>query len=165
LTRWTEDQLESYNASRKGKKAPAPVKKAKYLNKKCVYFKLTGVIVPLERLTTPENRKKYIKDIKELDEVILFDSLKEARRYTELLFMEKAGKINNLSRQPKFNLLEKYTNNQGEKVRETNYIGDFLYQEKGILICEDTKGFRTKEFLLKKKLFENKYKNIYLRVI
>ena len=37
------------------------------------------------------------------------------------------------------------------------YIADFQYTENGKTIIEDSKGFKTKEYLIKKKLFEFKY--------
>ena len=40
-----------------------------------------------------------------------------------------------------------------------------MYQENGKTIVEDVKGFKTKEFLIKQKLFEAKYKNLTLKLI
>lgn len=36
--------------------------------------------------------------------------------------------------------------------RSTTYVADFVYLQDGKTIVEDTKGFRTKEYELKKKM-------------
>ena len=99
---------------------------------------------------------------------MVFDSKKEAKRFEELFLMEKAGEISGLRRQVKYVLIpeqrefldEIYT--RGEKKgenkpgrlleRECTYIADFVYYKDGEVIVEDTKGFRTKEYIIKRKL-------------
>lgn len=94
---------------------------------------------------------------------IVFDSKKEARRYQELKLLEKSGEIENLSRQVKFVLIPaqreagtmtKRGNIKPGKLieRECAYIADFYYKENGIPVVEDTKGYRTKEYIIKRKL-------------
>ena len=99
---------------------------------------------------------------------IVFDSKKEAKRYQELLLLEKAGAIQNLQRQVKYVLIpaqREWTNEiytKGRKKgcfkkgklieRECSYIADFVYIENGKIVCEDTKGFRTKDYIIKRKL-------------
>lgn len=99
---------------------------------------------------------------------ITFMSIKEAKRYQELLLLEKAGAIQNLQRQVKYVLIpaqrewtnEIYTKGrkkgcfkQGKLLeRECSYIADFVYIENGKIVCEDTKGFRTKDYIIKRKL-------------
>lgn len=97
---------------------------------------------------------------------ILFDSRKEARRYQELRLLEKAGAIRNLERQVKFVLIpaqyevKGYTKT-GKPIprcfeRECAYVADFVYQdEKGVFHVEDTKGFRTKDYIIKRKLMSH----------
>lgn len=92
-----------------------------------------------------------------------FDSLAEARRYEALKLMEKAGAISDLRLQPRYELQRAFTDNDGRKQRAIYYIGDFEYRENGILITEDCKGARTKEYLLKKKLFLYRYFDITFR--
>lgn len=104
------------------------------------------------------NKKIIIDGIK-------FDSIAEGRRYKELKLLEKAGKISDLELQPKFELQEKYTNAKGEHVRAITYKADFCYIENEKIIVEDVKGVITKEFAIKKKLFEYKYKDVEFRVI
>lgn len=36
--------------------------------------------------------------------------------------------------------------------RECTYIADFVYYQNGEVVVEDTKGFRTKEYIIKRKL-------------
>lgn len=104
------------------------------------------------------NKKTIIDNIK-------FDSKAEANRYIELKMLEKARKISDLELQPKFILQEKYINNKGEKIRAITYKADFCYLEGNKIVVEDVKGVETKEFKIKKKLFENKYRDIDFRLI
>lgn len=105
-----------------------------------------------------KNKKTIVDNIK-------FDSKAEANRYIELKLLEKSGKISDLELQPKFELQEKYINNKGEKVRAITYKADFCYLEGNKIIVEDVKGVETKEFKIKRKLFENKYRDIDFRLI
>lgn len=88
-----------------------------------------------------------------------FDSRKEAKRYQELLFLERAGAIKNLSRQVKFVLIPSQRDEATGKVleRECSYRADFEYTEDGKTIVEDVKGFRTKEYIIKRKLLLWRY--------
>lgn len=95
---------------------------------------------------------------------IQFDSKREAQRYMELQILEKAGKIYGLRRQVKFQLIPaQYEQIWDKKMhccrkgkcieRECNYIADFVYYNKeGSFVVEDTKGFRTKDYVIKRKL-------------
>lgn len=95
---------------------------------------------------------------------IVFDSKKEAQRYSELKLLVKAGKISNLNMQVPFELQPAYKK-YGKAVRNIRYIADFTYTENGQLIVEDTKGYRTKEYLLKKKIFEYVYPDLILKEV
>ena len=90
--------------------------------------------------------RKVVKD------GITFDSAKEARRFAELSLLERAGAIAGLQRQVRFELIP--SQRVGGKVveRPVTYIADFVYREGGETVVEDVKGFRTKEYELKKKL-------------
>lgn len=82
-----------------------------------------------------------------------FDSKKEANRYQELLLLEKAGVIKNLSRQVKFVLIPSQRDESGKVVeRECSYKADFTYEEGIKTVVEDVKGYRTKEYIIKRKL-------------
>lgn len=78
---------------------------------------------------------------------IRFASMAEARRYSELRLLEKAGEISGLELQPKFKLVV-----NGQHI--CTYIGDFRYRCKYTdpLITEDVKGILTPVYRLKKKL-------------
>lgn len=93
-----------------------------------------------------------------------FDSVKESRRYTQLKLLERAGEISDLRRQVKYVLIPAQREPdtvgvRGGRIkgklleREVAYIADFVYKDKtGEEIVEDTKGFRTKEYVLKRKM-------------
>ncbi len=92
-----------------------------------------------------------------------FDSRKEYRRYEELLLLQQAGEISNLRRQVKFVLIP--TQRAPSKIgprggvkkgqlleHECSYIADFVYTENGETVVEDTKGMKTKDYIIKRKL-------------
>lgn len=97
-----------------------------------------------------------------------FDSKREYQRYCELRLLENGGVISDLKFQVKFVLIpeqrkestEVYSKgkNKGKLKpgklieKECSYVADFVYQEDGKTVVEDTKGFRTKEYRIKKKL-------------
>lgn len=89
---------------------------------------------------------------------IRFASQREAQRYKELTLLEKAGKIENLRLQVPYELIPaQYAEVDGKKKcieRAVKYLADFVYfdKEKGEWIVEDTKGTRTKEYVIKRKL-------------
>lgn len=61
---------------------------------------------------------------------VVFDSQKEARRFDELVLLQRAGKIRDLKMQEEFTLQEAYTNPlTGERVRAIRYRADFTYLE------------------------------------
>ena len=85
-------------------------------------------------------------------EKVTFDSKKEAKRFDELLILAKQGIIKNLTLQPEFEIIPTI---KWEKVtlRKIKYIADFKYEKDNKIIVEDVKGFKTKEYQLKKRLF------------
>lgn len=95
---------------------------------------------------------------------ITFDSKKEANRYKELKILENLGKISNLELQPVYVLQESFKY-KGKNIRAIKYIGDFEYVDSktGNKVLEDTKGFKTKDYLIKVKLLKNKYPEIDFR--
>ncbi len=78
---------------------------------------------------------------------IKFDSVKEAKRYKQLQLLERAGEIQNLRMQVPFILFEK--NKYGRAIK---YIADFVYEENGQTIVEDTKGYKTDVYKLKRRI-------------
>lgn len=88
----------------------------------------------------------------------IFDSKKEANRYKELRLLEKAGEIKDLSRQVKFVLIPSQRDENGKVVeRECSYKADFTYEEGIKTVVEDVKGYRTKEYIIKRKLMLYQY--------
>lgn len=81
-----------------------------------------------------------------------FDSVKEYRRFCELSLLEKAGAIADLKRQVKFELIPSQRVDGKVAERPCTYVADFVYQEGGRTIVEDTKGFKTKDYIIKRKL-------------
>ena len=78
----------------------------------------------------------------------VFDSKKEYYRWCELKLMERAGKISDLQRQVKYELIPKQN---GE--RACTYVADFVYIDSdGNTVVEDTKGVRTDAYRIKRKL-------------
>ena len=111
---------------------------------------------------------KYYNVKTKTSDGIEFDSRSEARRWIELKLLERAGEIEDPQRQVKFVLIpaqyetiERYSKKgdrlkDGTKLieRECAYIADFVYRDKktGETVVEDTKGMRTKDYILKRKL-------------
>lgn len=82
-----------------------------------------------------------------------YDSKREGRRAGELRLMQHAGLISNLREQVKFVLIPTQRDNDGNLLeKECAYYADFVYDRDGLTIVEDTKGFRTPEYKLKRKL-------------
>ena len=81
-----------------------------------------------------------------------FDSKKEARRYQELLLLERAGAIQDLQTQVKYVLIPSQRIKGRVVERECAYKADFVYIENGETVVEDTKGFKTKDYIIKRKL-------------
>jgi len=105
-------------------------------------------------------RNKYKRKKTEVDG-ILFDSKKEANRYSQLKTMEDLHMISNLRMQVPYELIpsqyEEYTDEKGKKKkrcveRPVKYIADFVYFDGENEIVEDTKGMRTKDYILKRKM-------------
>lgn len=103
------------------------------------------------------NGHKYRNEKWEVDGKT-FDSRREARRYQELRLMLRAGVITDLQLQVPFELIP--SQRVGGKVveRPVKYIADFVYTTAdGVQVVEDTKGVRTKEYIIKRKLMLYKY--------
>lgn len=94
-----------------------------------------------------------------------FDSMKEFRRFSYLKDLEEKGEISDLRRQVKYILIP--TQREPDSVgarggikkgkmieKECSYFADFVYKIPGAEkeIVEDTKGFRTTDYIIKRKL-------------
>lgn len=91
-------------------------------------------------------------------------SKEEHRRAGELKLMQRAGLISDLREQVSYTLIPAQygdcgTDLKGKSVRvllerSCRYVADFVYTDKatGKTVVEDTKGVRTKEYVIKRKL-------------
>lgn len=122
---WTEEQLNDYLI--KHGKPPIPVKKkSKYGNQSII-----------------------IDGIKR-------DSLTESNRLEQLKLLQRMGVIFDLKYQVKYELIPSQEGKY-RKERPVTYIADFVYKvkmEDGSTreIVEDSKGHKTKEYIIKRKL-------------
>lgn len=82
-----------------------------------------------------------------------YASTKEHKRANELKLMQRAGLITNLREQVKYVLIPTQRDAAGNLLeKECSYYADFVYDKNGVTVVEDTKGFRTTEYKLKRKL-------------
>lgn len=104
---------------------------------------------------------------------IAFDSQDEANRYLELKLLERAGAITDLQLQVKYLLIPaKYESfarygKRGQRLKdgvrciekECAYFADFVYTDTktGEQIVEDVKGYRTEDYIIKRKLMLHLY--------
>jgi len=81
-------------------------------------------------------------------------SKKEHNRAGQLKLMQIAGEISDLREQVSFDLIPAQRDKAGNLIeRGCRYIADFVYKTKvGDTVVEDTKGVRTKEYIIKRKL-------------
>lgn len=92
-----------------------------------------------------------------------FDSKREYRRYQELLLLQRAGKISELRRQVKYELLPSQRVGGKCVERPLYYIADFVYTQDGETIVEDVKGYRDPasagyaKYVIKRKLMLYRY--------
>ncbi|MGO3842528.1 MAG: DUF1064 domain-containing protein [Alcaligenes pakistanensis] len=93
------------------------------------------------------NRKTVIDGIQ-------FDSKLEAARYQQLKLLERAGQITDLELQPRFELIPKQRRDDGKPEQACEYVADFRYTDMatGQTVIEDSKGMRTRDYIIKRKL-------------
>lgn len=87
-----------------------------------------------------------------------FHSQKEGDYYCEVKLRFNAGDILGFELQPEFILQEAFTDSMGKKHRAIKYKADFrilhsVYEQEIV----DVKGMKTKEYMIKKKLFLKRY--------
>lgn len=87
---------------------------------------------------------------------ITFHSKAEADRYLELCLLQHAKEIQGLELQPRFKLIV-------NDVLICTYVADFIYYDNKhhYTVVEDVKGYLTKEYKIKAKLFQAIYGNTY----
>ena len=105
-------------------------------------------------MTLEQTPRKY-RNVKTEVDGITFDSRAEADRHCELKMLRAAGKISGFDIQPSFVL------DGGARYRP-----DFIVCDRdGHVWVEDVKGVETQAFKLKRKLWEQRYPWMELRVI
>lgn len=77
----------------------------------------------------------------------IYASKREARRASDLSLMQQCGLISDLEEQVKFELVPKQP---GE--RAVTYTADFRYKENGEIVVEDSKGMKTQQYIIRRKL-------------
>ena len=83
-----------------------------------------------------------------------FDSKREAEVYLMLREKLRLGEIKHLECQPTYTLLERFRDNQGKQQKPITYTPDFLVEyDDGQREAIEVKGVRTRDYLLRKKLF------------
>lgn len=97
------------------------------------------------------SRSKY-RSRKVKRDGMIFDSIKECKRFCELSQLEKAGAVTDLRRQVAFTLLPSQRIDGKVVERPVKYIADFVYEKDGAKVVEDTKGFKTTDYILKRKM-------------
>lgn len=167
---WTEEDFSAFNRAR-GRTAFAtaqhslakPTKKHKYRARPCI-------VTPDLTLFTKEDvfnsaamqRPGILRDTTPLKELAQacgivgdwFGSEKEAKRYIQLAQLEKTGAIRELRRQVPYALLV-----NGIKIAEwrADFVYEEFYESAWLTVREDSKGVRTPEYQLKKKIAEAHY--------
>lgn len=89
-----------------------------------------------------------------------FDSKREAEIYLDLLSRKQHGEIVRIGLQPSYTLLEGFRDNMGKRHRPITYTADFLviYADEHTEVVE-VKGVKTRDYLLRKKLFLHKMRD------
>lgn len=87
---------------------------------------------------------------------IVFDSIKERGRWCELLILLRKSQIKELARQERFCL------SKPGRIEKIDYACDFSYfcDRRSGWVIEDVKGFKTRVYRLKRKLFLERYPDL-----
>lgn len=116
-----------------------------------------------KRTLTSKTKKKKNKYNAVKTEVngIMFDSKAEAKYYSELLLLKKAGIVTSFVMQKDFTLQEAFTRENGDRVKAIRYRVDFVVKYRdGHEEAIDVKGVKTRVYINKKKQLLEKYPNI-----
>ncbi len=112
-------------------------------------------------------RSRKYGNLRTMVDGVIFDSKAESTRYRQLVLLQRAGEIDGLVLQPKYQLLPPFKDGDGKKQREIAYIGDFFYYVGEQPYVEDVKSkpTTTPVFKLKEKLFKHRYPGIKLLIV
>lgn len=110
------------------------------------------------------NKPRKYHQRKRIYDDMTFDSTLERNRYIHLQAAEKSGVISELRRQVRFELVPAQYEDKvihlktKDKVvtavveRPVTYVADFTYRKGDRYVIEDTKGFETKDYIIKRKI-------------
>jgi hypothetical protein len=117
------------------------------------YNRRHGGIAP----ATTDERCVLVREVKPLkyrnEPTGNYASKLEAARAAELQLLERAGTISELREQVRYILIPaQYDANRTLLERACIYIADFTYRRDGRLVVEDTKGCKTPDYIIKRKL-------------
>ena len=104
-----------------------------------------------EPVSKYSNKKTQVGDI-------VFDSKREARRYTQLLLLQRAGEITGLTLQVPFVLAPSVKFAGSPRAKPAlKYLADFVYSDvrSGCIVVEDVKGVQTEAFRIKLHLMKS----------
>lgn len=105
-----------------------------------------GRVNPGKAPEQPARKRSKYNAKKTTVDGIAFDSKKEASQYSVLTLLQRAGQISGLKLQVRYRLIV-------NDVLVCVYVADFVYYDiNGSQVVEDCKGFKTREYELKKKL-------------
>lgn len=112
----------------------------------------------------PGKKSKY-RNVKTTVDGIKFDSKKEAEYYCKLKLLKQVEEIKDFGLQQRYELLPTFKKN-GTTYRSITYVADFVITNNdGTTEVIDIKGVETKDFKIKKKLFEYMYPDLELKII
>lgn len=98
-----------------------------------------GKVVQMRRRSKFGNRRTPVGEL-------TFDSAREAKRWGDLVLLERIGEISDLRRQVAYPLTV-------NGILTTTYVADFVFVDKcGRTVVEDSKGVQTDAFKIKRRL-------------
>lgn len=86
----------------------------------------------------------------------VFDSKREANRYAELILMQRAGEISELTLQPRYPIEIGGVPVRYDSGRQLVYVADFEYLDNRTneVVLEDAKGVKTQAYRIKRALMK-----------
>lgn len=108
---------------------------------------------------TKKKAKNKFGAKKKVIDGITFASKAEADYYCELKLRKKAGDVKDFELQPKFEILPKFEKH-GKRFNPITYTADFK-----VIHIVEIKGFATRDYQLRAKLFNFTYRDIKFTVV
>lgn len=105
-------------------------------------------------------KKNKFNAKKEISGGKLIDSGREATRLRELELQQHCGIIYDLKTQVLYQLVDDFEHKDWGKIKGIRYRADFVYLKNGKKIVEDSKGYRTRHYIDKRKMLLSRYPEI-----